>query len=451
MKLRAIPSWVPDAVFYHIFVDRFRRAGENWTRGSENISSGMSHGGNLAGIIESIPYIRSLGVNAIYLTPVFHAASYHKYDTLDYFTIDPVFGTNDDLDELVERLHRNGINLVLDGVFNHCSNRHPFFQSAVQGGPGSRYWRWFRMTENADPFGPQTGYGCWAGVSKMPEWNHNNPDTSAYLLSVVRYWIVEHAIDGWRLDTTEYLPPDFVRQIYRTAKDANPDAYVLGEVMGLGTPWFRHQAVDGVMHYKLLEHCVRLFAHGSHDVETFGSELYKLWNSYPEDANFASFTLLSSHDTPRFLTECAGDENLLLLALAFQFTFPGTPSIYYGDEIGLQGRGDPDNRRPFPWSEDSWNHRILRQVRQLSQLRAESIPLRRGSIELYRTEGRFLSYFRIASASRVLVALNLDPDRSAVLPLPERCWISWDSDEAVQGELRIPPLEYRILRSESYG
>ena len=437
---------MPDAVFYHIFVDRFRRSGGSSATLHGNISPRTPHGGNLTGIIEAIPYLRDLGVNTLYLTPIFRAASYHKYDTIDYFTMDPAFGTNEDLDQRVRELHRSGMRLVLDGVFNHCSDQHPFFLDAQARGRRSEYWNWFDMNGGGDALPPQPGYRCWAGVPKMPEWNHENPDVVQYLLSVVRYWIEQHRIDGWRLDTTEYLPPDFTREIYRTVKSANPECYVLGEVMGLATSWFRHQALDGVMHYRLWEGCVRLFAHGACDPQTFVSELYKLWNSYPEDCSYGSLTLLSSHDKPRFLSQCGGDVRRLVLALVFQFTFPGAPCVYYGDEIGLRGGDDPDNRRPFPWSEELWDHRILDQVKTLVKLRAESTALRRGAVNLYRADDHLLSYIRSHGTKQVLIALNLNPDQNIVLPLPEGKWTGWNSEQVFGQELAVPALAYRILQ-----
>lgn len=443
---RRVPRWVPNAVFYQIFPDRFRREPDPWVADPTRPADRSVCGGNLAGVRASIPHLERLGVNAVYLTPIFRGASYHKYDTLDYFTIDPGFGTNDEFRGLVEALHRRGIRIVLDGVFNHCSDRHPFFLDAAERGPSSETWDWFSVDGDAIVQDPEPNYACWAGVRTMPEWNHRNPAVADYLLSVVRHWISEYGIDGWRLDTTEYLPPDFVRSIYRTARGLSPDVYVLGEVMGLGTPWFRHEALDGVMHYKLWEGLSAFLVEERWDAADFAHSLRAHWHSYPKDANFGSYTLLSSHDRPRFLTQCAGDVDRLRLALAFQLTFPGAPAVYYGDEIGLEGGDDPDNRRCFPWDETAWNRPLLEELCRLVRLRLDEPALRTGSIRFLPSSGRLLQYERALEDERWLVALNADRFAETTLALREGEWTDALSGDRLAARVRIPALAYRILK-----
>ncbi|MBU1049905.1 glycoside hydrolase family 13 protein [Candidatus Bipolaricaulota bacterium] len=444
---RSVPHWVADAVFYQIFPDRFRKGSEDWEADPHTPADRAPCGGDLAGIHEAISYLGNLGITALYLTPIFHADSYHKYDTVDYFAIDPDFGSNEEFRDLVSRLHKQGIRVVLDGVFNHCSDHHPFFQDVIENGSLSPYWDWFTVTGDHVMVDPEPNYACWAGVKKMPEWNHDHPAVSEYLLSVVRHWIDEYHIDGWRLDTTEYLPPDFVRAIYQTAHTLSPDVYVLGEVMGLGTPWFRHHALDGVMHYKLLEAITEFLAKETWDAHTFWHSVRAHWYSYPEDANFSSYTLLSSHDRPRFLTQCHGDLDRFRLALAFQFAFPGPPAIYYGDEIGLQGGEDPDNRRRLPWDESHWNHDLVREVRQLIHLRTQNEVLRHGSISCLYAEDRFLVIERVLEAERFLIVLNADRHSDARFVLPEGNWIDAFTHQEQRGDQMIPALSYRYFRT----
>ena len=446
---RSVPNWVPDAVFYQIFPDRFRKHSEPWASHPCAQADRRAQGGNLAGIQEAIPYLADLGITALYLTPIFHAESYHKYDTIDYYAIDTCFGTHDEFRTLVAALHNRGIRVVLDGVFNHCSHLHPFFQDVTEAGQASEYWDWFTVHGDHVEFDPEPNYAHWAGVRKMPEWNHDNPQVTEYLLGVVRYWIQEYGIDGWRLDTTEYLPPDFVREIYRTCREISPDIYVLGEVMGLGTPWFRHQAVDGVMHYKFLEAMTEFLVKESWDAPTFWQSLHAHWFSYPEDANYGSYTLLSSHDRPRFLTLCANDVNRLRLALAFQFAFPGPPAIYYGDEIGLQGGDDPDNRRCFPWDESHWNRDLLSEVKQLVRLRIQNEALRRGALKKLNADGRLLVIERSLGEQRFVVAINADRNEAAHFALPVGDWINALSGKDERGDQQIPALSYRFYREVS--
>ncbi len=443
---RSVPDWVTDAVFYQIFPDRFRRGCEDWSTDPNAFADRSLCGGDLAGIRKSIPYLQKLGISALYLTPVFHAHAYHKYDTLDYYCIDPCFGDNEQFRSLVKSLHDCRIRVVLDGVFNHCSDRHPFFLDAVARGPASKYWHWFTVQGDSIQTDPEPNYARWAGVRSMPEWNHDNPDVVGYLLDVVRYWIDEFRIDGWRLDTTEYLPPDFVREIYRVARRNSPEIYILGEVMGLGTPWFRHQALDGVMHYRLWEGITEFFATQAWDAQVFWHSIYAHWHSYPEDANYGSYTLLSSHDRPRFLTACRGDVARLRLALAFQLTFPGAPAIYYGDEVGLHGADDPDNRRRFPWDPSRWNLALHEEVCSLISLRRGSDALRRGTLALHGAQGRTLSYLRSLPSEQILVALNADSDRTDDLRLPDGAWATFPGEEPAHGDQPLPPLSYRIYR-----
>jgi glycosidase len=441
---RTSPSWVPDAVFYQIFPDRFRRHSGPWPAACQEATR-QTCGGDLVGVRDALPYLEDLGVNALYLTPIFAASSYHRYDTLDYYAVDPLLGGDKALSDLVTAVHARGMRIVLDGVFNHASDQHPFFADAVRRGPQSEYWSWFSIHGEAVSTIPEPNYDCWAGVPSMPEWNQRNPEVREYLLSVVRHWVREFGIDGWRLDTTEYLPPDFVRAIDAATKETDPDAYVLGEVMGLGTPWFRHDALDGIMHYKLWELLVAFIAEEKWNAERFASSVHSIWRSYTESGNYNSMTLLGSHDKPRFLTLCGGDKRKLLLATAFLFTFPGAPAIYYGDEIGLEGGEDPDNRRCFSWDETAWDHELLAAVRELAALRRRLPALRRGSLAPASAEGRLITFRRELPGERILVALNADRERAASVPLgTEGRYVDAFTGRPLPAKASVPPLGYCI-------
>ncbi|MEN3010424.1 MAG: glycoside hydrolase family 13 protein [Candidatus Bipolaricaulaceae bacterium] len=435
------PAWVRDAVFYQIFPDRFRNGDPSndppgvrpW---GELPTPTSFFGGDLWGILEKLDYLVDLGVTALYLTPIFKASTNHRYDGEDYFQVDPALGGNAALRALVAALHRRGLRLILDGVFNHCGQGHPFFRDA-QKNPSSPYRDWF-VWEEEEP-----GYACWAGCPSLPEWNHDHPDVQAYLLSVVRFWLEEYAIDGWRLDTVEYLPPDFVRAVYRTVKEVNPQAYVLGEVMGLGTPWFRHRALDGVMHYKLWEALVHFFAREEWDAPRFVRHLWHLWRSYPRWANFSSYTLLGSHDKPRFLTLSGGDGRRVLLAAAFLLAYPGAPAFYYGDEVGLEGGEDPDCRRCFPW-ERAEGHPLREALRALIALRKARPALRQGSLSFLYAQGRALALKRALPGEEVLFLANAGPT-PAEIPLPPGRFREEPSGELRSGALRLPPYGFAFL------
>lgn len=436
------PLWVRDAVFYQVFPDRFFNGDPGndppdvrpW---GEKPSPTSFFGGDLWGVLEKLDYLEGLGVTALYLTPIFKASTNHRYDVEDYFQVDPVLGGEAALRALVGELHRRGMRIILDGVFNHCGRGHPFFRRAFWD-RGSPYRDWFAWEEG------EPGYSCWAGCASLPEWNHDHPKVWEYLLSVVRFWLSEYEIDGWRLDTVEYLPPDFVRAVYQAAKEVNSEAYVLGEVMGLGTPWFRHRALDGVMHYKLWEGLLHFFAREEWDSSRFVRYLWHLWRSYPSWANFSSYTLLGSHDKPRFLTLAGGDAQKFLLAAAFLFAYPGAPAIYYGDEVGLEGGEDPDCRRCFPWERVSPGNPVLSIFRKLVSLRRRSEALRRGTLSFLYAQGRALALRRATPAEEVLFLVNAGP-HEARLPLPEGTYAEEGSGERFLGALRLPPYSFSFL------
>jgi glycosidase len=444
--MRPPPAWVRDAVFYQIVPDRFRPGAGDWSGHPCPPDERKRCGGDLAGIAASIPYLESLGITAVYLTPIFHAGSYHGYDTIDYYAVDPNLGDRRAFRALVKALHDAGIRVILDGVFNHCSVEHPFFVDAVRRGPSSPYWPWFQIRGDRVMTGSEANYARWAGVATMPEWNHDHEPVTAYLLDVVRHWLGECGIDGWRLDTVEYLPPDFVRAIRDVAREVAPEAYILGEVMGTATSWFRHDAVDGVMHYRLWEALARFVGEPRWDAQGVGIELGRIWHSYPEAGSHASYTLLSSHDRPRFLTLAGGDRRRLRLAIAFQMMLPGAPAVYYGDEIGMEGGDDPDNRRPFPWNRGLWDSSLLEEVRSLIGLRRSHDVLRRGGLSILEARGRCLSFARTLDQSRAVIIVNAGEVEADAPLLPAGSWTDALTGARTPGP-RMPPMSYRILLS----
>jgi len=267
-----------------------------------------------------------------------------------------------------------------------------------------------------------------------------------YLLSVVRYWIGEYDIDGWRLDTTDYLPPDFVKDIRRAAKEGKSDVYVVGEVMGLATSWFKHEALDGVMHYRLLDGLVSFFAKGDWDAARFAGFVRSIWRSYPDEANYNSYTLLGSHDKPRFLTLCGGDKASLILAASFLFTFPGAPAIYYGDEIGLEGGEDPDCRRTFPWDEGAWAKNLLETFCRLIHLRKQEACLRRGTIEFITAREQYLVFSRKLDEEEIIIAINTG-DQDEMLNLASSGnWIDLFAQEPLPSTSVVPQRGFRIVK-----
>jgi len=363
-------------------------------------------GGDLEGIICKLPYLEELGVNALYLNPIFKSPSNHKYDTTDYYEIDPSFGNKDSLKRLVKELHQRQIRIILDGVFNHCGDTFWAFQDVIEKGAKSKYKDWFIIKNYPIVKYPEPNYRCWMGTSLMPEFNTDNPEVREYLLKVVKYWIKEADIDGWRLDTVEYMDPSFVKQIREAAKEVKKDAYIVGEVMGVATSWFKTKSLDAVMNYKLRDLIIDFFIKEATNATEFNHQLYSFRQTYSDSVNPFMFNLLDSHDVPRFLTLCDGDVKKMKLAVIFLMTYIGAPVIYYGDEVGVMGGEDPDCRRAMIWDKNQQNINLLNFYKRMIKLRRESQALRRGSFKSLYQHDNLYCFSRQLNQEKIIIALN---------------------------------------------
>ena len=406
------PDWVQDAIFYQIFPDRFYNG--NSSNSSKKVckwgdkpARDNFFGGDLEGIIFKLPYLEELGVNALYLTPIFKSPSNHKYNTTDYYEVDPSFGNKDSLKRLVKELHQRQIRILLDGVFNHCGDTFWAFQDVIEKGAKSKYKDWFIIKNYPIVKYPEPNYRCWMGTSSMPEFNTDNSEVREYLLEIVKYWIKEADIDGWRLDTVEFMDPSFVRQIREAAKEVKQDAYVVGEVMeGVATSWFKGHCIDAVMNYKLRDLLIDFFIKKVINAVEFNQQLYSFRQTYSDLINYFMFNLLGSHDVPRFLTLCDGDVKKMKLATVFLMTYIGAPVIYYGDEVGMMGGEDPDCRRTMIWDENQQNSNLVNFYKKMIKLRRESQALRRGNFKpLYQRDDLYC-FLRQLNEEKIIVALN---------------------------------------------
>ncbi len=425
------PDWVKDAVFYQIFPDRFRKSSkllkpsnlESWD--SKPTRRGFK-GGDLLGVLEKLDYLQDLGINAIFLNPVFKSAANHRYHTYDYFNVDPLLGGNASLRFLLDEAHGRGIRIILDGVFNHASRGFYKFHHILENGPSSPYIDWFIIkkfpvdayNENQEP-----NYAAWWGLHALPKFNVKNPVVREFLCSVARYWI-GFGIDGWRLDVPEEIDhPSFWQEFRRTVKSLNPDAYLVGEIWHAAKGWLEGDKFDGVMNYLLNRACVGFFidkevdetlvrgmgyAPVPHlDSERFSETIDRLLNLYDHEVNLSLLNLLSSHDTARFLTLARGDDSALRLAVLFLMTFPGVPCVYYGDEIGMEGGRDPDCRRSFPWDKAKWNDNLLDYFKRCISLRITYPSLRRGDFEKLYAKEDVYAFSRRFEDETLIVALNV--------------------------------------------
>ncbi|NLM38640.1 MAG: alpha-glycosidase [Firmicutes bacterium] len=407
------PKWAQGAVFYQIFPERFANGDpandppnvEPWDARPTPTSQ---KGGDLRGIIQKLDYLADLGVDAIYLTPIFASPSNHKYDTTDYYKIDPHFGDLDDVRELVTRCHNKGIRVIFDAVFNHAGMGFFAFQDVLKHGEKSRFADWFNIYDwpiETDP----PNYETFAdGIATMPKLMTNNPEVRAYLLDVAKYWIEEADIDGWRLDVANEIDHDFWREFRRVVKQAKPDALIVGEIWHESSDWLRGDQFDCVMNYPIQYACLDFFAARTIRADSFANRLAKVQINHTHSVNLAMFNLLGSHDTARFLTECAEKKERLMLAAAFILTYEGAPMIYYGDEVGMVGETDPDCRRGMIWDPRKQDHEIRDWYKDLIALRRARSVLRTGQTRVFLADSvqNLIGYARYDDEDQVLVILN---------------------------------------------
>lgn len=508
------PSWVADAVFYQIFPDRFAASSrvpkpgalEPWD--APPTRHGFK-GGDLLGIVERLDYLTDLGVNALYLNPIVASAANHRYHAYDYFHVDPLLGGDAAFAELIEACHARGVRVVLDGVFNHSGRGFWPFHHVLESGAASPYRDWFHFDpaalEGERPLRPYPaagqpreedrlvrehsasfehragsrsiadyGYQAWFDLPALPKLNTDNPAVREYLYRVAEHWIALGA-DGWRLDVPMEIPdPEFWREFRRRVRAVRSDAYIVGEIWHEAPDWLSGDRFDALMNYPLATSIIG-FVGAAHldatviaeqfdwsqalrplDGPALGSRLEALMSGYPAATVRSQLNLLGSHDVPRLLTTCSGDVASARLAMLLQMTLPGAPCIYYGDEVGLEGRSDPDCRRAFPWGEAAWNADLHASVRGLVALRHASPVLRHGDFRLLAAEGAAIVFLRGDEHDAMVVAVNAgEAPTRLTLPanlaarrhrqlLPER----GDSISIGSDGLDVPPRTGVVLAAE---
>jgi neopullulanase len=467
----SVPDWVRNAIFYQIFPDRFARSLtvpkprhlDEW--GAPPTYHGYQ-GGDLIGVVEHLDYLVDLGINAIYFTPVFQSASNHRYHTHDYEKVDPMLGGTAALRRLIDEAHARGIRVVLDGVFNHAGRGFFPFHDIMENGPNSAYLDWFTVKGfplHAYDSQKAPNYQAWWGLPALPKFNVACPDVREYLWGIARNW-VEFGIDGWRLDVPNEIDDDsFWREFRTRVRAANPEAYIVGEVWTDAVRWLQGDMWDAVMNYQFTRACIAFFIGdaineellkktslypvGSATAEAFRHNIERLLGLYHRRVSSAMLNLLGSHDMARFVSLARGDKKALELATLFQMIYPGAPSIYYGDEIGMAGGHDPANRGAFPWHKtDSWDRELLHEFQRLIALRRRRPALLRGSFHFLWARDGVIAVARQLHDETIVAAFNasratrrLDlsvADLAAEGTVLEECWID-----------RVVRIEQGMLRS----
>ena len=495
-----VPAWFGEGTCYQIFPDRFRRSripdpggmvgGRSvhaaWQEEPEyrpdargEVRNRDFFGGDLKGVLEQLPYLQSLGVETLYFNPIFEAAENHRYGTADYEHVDPMLGCDADFSALCQAAHARGMRVILDGVFNHTGFVSRYFngdgfypQPGAAQSRQSPYYPWFHFQHWPDRF------DSWWGIYTLPAVNEGEDSYRDYIIrgehSIVRRWLQAGA-DGWRLDVADELPDDFIRELHQAVRAADPNAVVIGEVWEDGSTKIAYGVrrrhilgghCDGLMNYPFRNGLIS-FLLGA-DAACFRDAMETLRENYPPFAFASAMNFLGTHDTPRILTllgvgsDCrentkawranfrmdAGQRALALARLRLGalvlFAFPGAPTIYYGDEAGMEGFEDPFNRRTFPWGAE--DKALTAWYAALGQARKSLLPLRRGDLRWLRAEGRVLAFSRTWEGETVIAAVNAG-DAPEQLPL-DGAFRDRMSGERFTDTVPLPPLTGRLLTAE---
>ena len=440
------PEWVKHAIFYQIFPDRFARSTQlqkpnNLEPWDADPSPFAYKGGDLLGVAERLDYLQDLGVTALYFNPIFQSASNHRYHTHDYYRVDPLLGGDAAFNQMLAACKQRDIRIVLDGVFNHASRGFFQFNDVLENGEGSPYIDWFHFEDqhpvNAYNHEEPPGYRGWVGLHALPKLNTDNPHVREFLMGIGEYWM-RKGIDGWRLDVpTEVTTEGFWEEFRERIKRINPDAYIVGEIWEEAPEYLHGDRFDAVMNYRYTEAAIAYTVgdrvHPDKTIQDRGYRPYPritgaeyadridhLLALYPWQVQLAQLNLLDSHDTARFRTIAEDDEAGVRLGTLLLFTFPGAPSIYYGDEIGLTG-GLPDwwARRSFPWNrQETWNTDALAFHKQLIALRRGQPALRTGEYHrLYADDATYAFARSLPGVTLVVVTNTAEQPATVRIPL----------------------------------
>lgn len=468
-KKTETPTWFKEGILYHIFVDRFNKTGKinnpkknsfiyaNWEdtpmyiKNKENeVIRWDFHGGNLKGIISKLNYLKSLGISVIYLSPIFESQSNHKYDTGDYKTIDPMFGDEEIFKELIYKAGKKGINIILDGVFSHTGDDSIYFNKygnydslGAYQSENSKYYSWYNFKDYPNE------YDCWWGVKSLPNVNETEKSYMDYIIrdkdSVIKKWM-NYGVKGWRLDVADELPSTFIEALKKETLNIDDDSIIIGEVWEDASnkisyderrKYFLGDQLNGVTGY-VFKNIVVEFLKGNIKSQDVYNSFMTIKENYPKEVFKSNLNLLGTHDTRRILTELNEDKNLLKLAVFIQMTFEGVPYIYYGDEAGLIGEKDPDNRRTYPWENEDKD--ILNFYKKIVKERKNNKLLLNGETKFLKLSNQnIFGYIRYIKNNKVLILINRSDIREK---------IEIESNELIDKKLItiLEPKSYNLIK-----
>jgi glycosidase len=455
-----VPSWVERSVIYQIFPDRFANGDPAndpavLTPWGDAPTYWNRFGGDVAGVRKRKGHLKDLGVTAIYFNPVMKAPSNHRYDPVDFYRVDPEFGTNLEFANLTRDLYAAGIRVVLDQVFDHVGVTFAPFADVLRWQERSRFVDWFFIHEFPVEVRQNPPYLAWHGFESMPKINVLHPEANTYLLESVDFWMDKAKLSGWRLDVANEVPSQFWRQFRKRVKGIEPETWILGEVWTDARYWLEGDQWDASMNYPFRDAVVRFVALGNLDATGFLNQLMQVYGLYAPQVSRNQMNLISSHDTPRFITLAGGDRALAKLGAIVQFTFAGVPSVYYGEELGMLGGPDPANRRAMEWDRATPDNEILRLYRRLTRLRLGSEALMVGDpVALGAFDDQHVAAFgRRIGGSRAVIAINRSerPQRIALSLAPalgDAASLSEEGFVCGLGGQRLRPDARGVLRLE---
>jgi len=443
------PHWVKDIIWYQIFPDRFS-ALDSTSRlpwGKLPVKNNELYGGNIKGIIDKLPYLMDLGFTGIYFTPIFKSPSAHKYDTTNYFEIDPQFGTLEDFKLLVKKAHESNIKIMLDGVFNHVGYQHEFFQDVIKYNEKSIYKDCFYIDRFPviDPSKKTLNYKTFAFAKTMPKWRTEAPLAQKHLLDVIKFWIKECDIDGWRLDVSNEISHDFLRKIKIAARETKKDVFILGENMDDSTPWLQGDQLDATMNYDF-SYPTWSYFEGKISLNTFKDTITTYLTKTPKHTLSHMFNLVGSHDTIRIKTRLNEDIRRSKLIHLWMFASAGNPNIYYGDEIGMSGQQDPDNRRCMLWNENDQDLSFKNFIKKLIILRKTHPSFKTPDYHFIDLD--FLAFTKTSENETILFLLNEKNKQSFTLPkIHQGNYINLFTNDKldIRDKITLEPYEYLVL------
>ena len=463
-KRHLVPDWVYGGVMYQIFPERFNYSDTN-SLFEEKVEWGSTpkrlefQGGDLYGIIDKLDYIQNLNVNILYLNPIFLSGSTHRYDTWDHFKVDPKLGGEKALEKLIDELHARKMKIIFDTSLNHVHPKHFAFQDIIKNGEKSKYKDWFTIYEypvhlkhrphlyentykvgwdgneeeykqylektfleteipvkNIDDDGPivEPSYKSWWGVPDMPKINYSCEDARKWALDVTAFWINNFNIDGWRMDVAKEIDLLFWKDFRKIAKDSNQNVLLFSEIFGDTSQWLQGDMFDGTMNYSFRESMVDYFATKRMNISEFSDSLANLYFMYSFKALSSCQNLLSSHDVKRFLNRCS-DDSSIYGPIFMQATFPGIAGIYYGDEIGLNGGNEPNNREAFPWNDEgSWDINLQNYIREIMNIKSSNNILKYGNFQLLPNQNDAIVFRRALRDKSLLCIFNRSEDQKNI-------------------------------------